>query len=218
MVEFIEPGPRRVNICCGAVLFDSGTGNTDSTIFTDALRRYYVRQLGLRCHQYQTVKNDPNFNLDDYGLIHLVLPRQNPDWWADRLNWNPCFGPKRIAVSGDYDGQGSYGFKVRDTINAMGLGMTIGEDIIPNGGFPLTVIPHQLNTAVTQFTSSANSRVNGGNRLSEATNTEEEEPRKIPWLAQNKVGEIDYVLDGTPSIWQSDDNNKFFKNLWRVKP
>jgi hypothetical protein len=199
------------NCCCGSGRVLIWTGNSSLGGEYSVLQLSAVYQnMGL---MVDVLADLGNHLLSDYGLIHWLAAVSDPPWWPE-ITGGTWSG--RLHLTGEHDafGGGTAAAYVAGLSGVTGISVT--ADGIDSGcSHDGSVESDALTAGCTVIKYAMTSQVSGGATLSKTATGSN------PWLARNKVGNIDFVvagdsnhaIDGCSVV---DANKKLFENMWNV--
>lgn len=217
--------------CCGRVLID-GLG-------ADGVTSYYTNYLKLDVIQWNTVKDEPDFDINDYGLLIFSLPQVVPHFWQLIVNgqWSPCKGPGRICLNGEYQQYISNNGLNLTAVNQMAglFGMSVGTgtfDCCCRDDRANPVFAHHLTAGMSRLHMACTAKVSGGTRLSKTVvgSPDNDCANAVPpdrptyeapggtWIAASGINGYEMVLAGDSNhLGGCTPNYRFYRNLWTVQ-
>lgn len=228
MADWIPQGTRP-GVCCGRILL---TG-----LYLDELNAYYTNTLRVATLSTGSPESDPDFDLNNYGLIVCVMPETVPPWWEviRRREWNPCIGPRRIHLVGEHDDFGNSSLAaINEMAGIFGMSLELRDhDCGCDDTRANPVYPHHLTVGMSRLHMACSSRVIGGTMLSKTVwgspsiftppapvdpSTPNYQAPGVSWLSAAAVDGMELVLSGDVNhLGSCTPNNRFYRNLWTVK-
>lgn len=197
----VAPTPLKVLIW----LDDQDSASGLTTADFDALKGRY-ENMGLTVHFDSTPWSG---TLADYRLIHTFRTAADPSWWGEitGATWSG-----RIHMCSDASDMPDSNDWFNDQTAMTGITLVAGTEDEP-GFFDGTVETDDLTDGQSVLRHGRCSTLTGGTALARTDESGD------PWLAKNKVGDIDFVVSGDSSHatdFVAFDNRFFLDNLWTV--
>jgi len=192
--------------CCGQVLLWDTNCNALITGLSQIKAMYAANNIVAH------LSTEWSGNLPDYSLILWSMAESDPSWWS-LINGGSWGG--RFHITAEFAPTFNATIDYVNSKTAL-HGITVNHDLLsPNTGCNAnvdSVEAHQLTDGVTTITHAATASLSGGTTLSKTG--------ADPWIAQNKVGLIDWVVagdsnhltDNCPGV--ATLNATFFLNLF----